>query len=323
MKRQPGVKAMASSLAPAGSSADSQPVTTINRGDLLAAVQSVIANMSDNTEQTKQDYLYRVQYFLDYVRRHGFARDTLRAYRRYLSEIPDIAASTKNGRFFAAKMLLQELAHRNYIPDITQNVKGFSRGRKHKKEGLNPAEVMRIANTLRSMPDTPATHRLRAIITLLALQGLRQVEVVRLNRDDVDLVNKTLLVLGKGTDDRELVNLHPVTVSALKAHIEASKVADGPLFTSRATNYRYRRLTTRSVRKMVKELFNDLGIDRTTHGFRHYFVTAMLQALDGNIRETAKYTRHRALDMLMVYDDNISHKKTLPRYYRMFDGFDF
>jgi integrase len=61
----------------------------------------------------------------------------------------------------------------------------------------------KIMTAVSEMPKTKDSIRLKAILSLLALQGLRQVEIVRLDVKDLDLVSKTAFVLGKGRDDKE------------------------------------------------------------------------------------------------------------------------
>jgi len=82
--------------------------------------------------------------------------------------------------------------------DITQNIKSFSQSKKHKKEGLNDQEIGKLTIALKELPNTPPNTRIKAMISLLVLQGLRQIEITRLDVKDVDLIRKTALVEGKG-----------------------------------------------------------------------------------------------------------------------------
>jgi len=43
-------------------------------------------------------------------------------------------------------------------------------------------------------------------------------------------------VQGKGRDDKEVINLHPQTVKALREYLQANKLADGPLSVSNSNN---------------------------------------------------------------------------------------
>ena len=83
------------------------------------------------------------------------------------------------------------------------------------------------------------------------------------------------------------------------------------------------RLTTRGVRLIVKEFLSELHIEKSTHGFRHYFTSTLIRAYKGDLLEVARYTRHRSLEMLQVYNDNINRQADLPRYYQTFEGVGF
>ena len=74
---------------------------------------------------------------------------------------------------------------------------------------------------------------------------------------------------------------------------------------------------------LVKNTLNDLGIDKTTHGFRHYFTTKLIKVYKGDLLEVAQYTRHKSLEMLQVYNDNIKREADLPRFYRAFEEVKF
>ena len=65
---------------------------------------------------------------------------------------------------------------------------------------------------------------------MLALQGLRQIEAVRLNVEDFDLVNGLVWIQGK--DDKELIYLHPETVRGLRNYIREVGIGSGALFKS-------------------------------------------------------------------------------------------
>jgi integrase/recombinase XerC len=217
---------------------------------------------------------------------------------------------------------LKELS-RQGLPDITQNVKAFSQDKKHKRDGVNQEEMQLLVTKLQQLERTPQNARLKAMLSLLALQGLRQIELTRLDVKDIDLVGMTAFVLGKGRDDKEKISLHPETVKALKEYLKLNKKASGPLFTSISNWHTGQRLTTRAVRKIITGFLRKLGIEKTTHGFRHYFTTTLIKTYQGNLLEVAQYTRHRGLGMLQVYNDAVKKEADLPKFYNAFKGVSF
>lgn len=283
-----------------------------------------VFDLLDVSGTTRQDYKYRVKLFLNFVKKKGIGINSYLEFKRYLTDRTDFSISTKNKYLATAKVFLKELNRQGILPtDITQNIKVFSQDKKHKRDGLNQEEINRLAVQLKQWPVTPQNARLKAIFSLLALQGLRQIEIVKLNVKDVDLVAKTAFVQGKGRDDKEPIDLHPETVKALKDYLKANKKASGALFTCLSNNHLNQRLTTRAVRKMVTDALRKLGIDKSTHGFRHYFTTTLIKTYKGDLLEVAQYTRHKGLEMLQVYNDSIKKQADLPRFYDAFKEVSF
>jgi integrase/recombinase XerC len=298
-------------------------IKTLTWKDLKGAADKIV-DLLDVSETTRADYKYRIPFFLNFVKEQGYHFNSFLDFKRYLTERSDLSVATKNKYLVTAKIFLKELNRQGVLPaDITQNVKAFSQNKKHKRDGLNDQEIARLAEKMRQLPTTTQNTRLRAFVSLLALQGLRQVEIIRLDVKDLDLVSNTTFVQGKGRDDKELVSLHPETTKALKEYLKTNKIADGPLFPSRSNNHRNQRLTTRAVRGIVKEFLNELGIEKTTHGFRHYFTTKLIKTYKGDLLEVAQYTRHKGLEMLQVYNDNVKKEADLPRFYKAFKGVSF
>ena len=278
-------------------------------------------DLLDISDTTRQDYKYRIGLFIDFIEENGLNHNTFLEFKRALADRTDIAVSTKNKYLATAKIFLKEANRQGALPvDITQNVKTFSQNKKHKRDGLNDEEIERLTHAMKELPKTPQNTRLKAILSLLVFQGLRQVEVVRLNVKDIDFVSNVAYIQGKGRDDKEPVNLHPETTRALKSYLKSNKIADGALFTSQSNNSKNKRLTTRGLRGLVKETLDELDIDKSTHGFRHYFTTKLIKTYKGDLLEVAQYTRHKSLEMLQVYNDSVKREADLPRFYQAFDG---
>jgi len=286
---------------------------------------------------SRNDYKSRIGMFLEFLEGKELNFNSFLEFKRFLANRIDLSVSTKNKYLITARIFLKELSRRGILPtDITQNVKGFKQSHKHKRDGVNEEEIRELVEKLNSMSESEMNARKKAIFSLLILQGLRQIEVVRLDVADLDLVLGTALVQGKGEDDKERIYLHPETVRTLKEYLKLNKIADGALFVDNyhknkvkvgelhtsnpSEDANYRRITTRAIRKMVKKIFKELGIEKTTHGFRHYFTTKLIKEYKGDLLEVAQYTRHKSLEMLQVYNDNVNREADLPRFYKTFEG---
>jgi len=205
--------------------------------------------------------------------------------------------------------------------DICQNVKSFNQGKKHKRSGVDETQVSRIIKRLAELSSTPQNTRLKTLLSLLIFQGLRQIEVVRLDVADINLEASDAMVRGKGKDDKEVIDLHPQTVKALKEYLLINHLADGPLFVSMSNNSKNQRITTKTVRNLVNKFLKEVGIEgKTTHGFRHYFTTALIKQFKGDLLEVSQYTRHHSLEMLQVYNDRVKKNTDLPKFYQAFNS---
>ena len=283
-----------------------------------------IFKLLDVNEETRKDYQYRIGHFLHFISDKGLDQNSFLEYKNYLKRRTDYTVSTKNKYLITAKIFLKELNRRRLLPvDITQNIKSFSHSKKHKKEGLNNQEIEKLTLALKELPNSPHNARIKAMIGLLVLQGLRQVEITRLDVKDIDLIRNTALIEGKGRDDKEIIYLHPETARHIKRYLKANNLKDGALFVSNSNNSRNTRITTRGLRLIIKKVLTDLDIEKSVHGFRHYFTTTLLKNYQGDLLRVAQYTRHKSLEMLQVYNDNIEMENDLPRYYKTFKGVKF
>src|SRR5690606_23171636 len=166
------------------------------------------------------------------------------------------------------------------------------------KRYLQGLDFSLIQSYCKALTLTSENLRLKAIISLLLFQWLRQIEVSRLDIKDIDLNNKCAFIRGKGRDDKELIWLHPFTVKSLKDYLKNVRIYEGALFRSKSNFCKNHRLTTKSIRAIIKALLDDLGIDGSTHGFRHFFTTKLIKSYKGELLTVSKYTRHRSIQML-------------------------
>ena len=214
------------------------------------------------------------------------------------------SVSTKNKHLIVARVFLKELHRQGLIPtDITHNVKAFKQSKQHKKRGLNDNEIKRLTTWLSDQPDMPENDRLKAIFCLLLLQGLRLIEVCRLDVEDFDIGNDRLFVWGKGRDDKEPVPLLPQSVTYLRQYLRSNRISEGAFFRSNSHSRMGRRLSTRGLREIISVIFRMLHINKTAHGTRHFYTSQLLKAMPGELLDVAQFTRHRSIEMLREYDN--------------------
>jgi len=252
---------------------------------------------------TRREYKYRIGLFLEFITTNGFDRNSFLNFKRFLIDREDLAVSTKNKYLATARIFLKELYRLGILPvEITVNIRSFNQSSKHKREGLNHSEIEALVKRIYALENNERNTRLKALFSLLVFQGLRQIEIIRLDVKDLDLVAKKAYVQGKGRDDKEGVHLMPETIKTLKLYMRVNKVASGALFRS-MSNRKSERISTMTIKRELKSLFRDEGIDKSVHGLRHYYITTLLERFD--VRDVRKFSRHKSLEMLIVYDDEI------------------
>ena len=264
----------------------------------------------DITEATKQDYLARLPRFVLFAERVGVDRDLLLRYKQELRNDVTLGVSAKNKMLTTARIALRELYRQGKLSvDLSVGVKSFQQSNKHKIVGLNAEEVERICQHLQSLDNSLKSERLRAIVALLLFQGLRQIEVCRLDVKDIDLASNRIYIVGKGRVDSEPIHLHPETHKALTSYLRLSQVKYGALFTHLNRQSSGQRLSTRGLRQIFQCLLASLDIRRTTHGTRHFYTTELIKYFKFDLVTVSMFTRHNNLEMLQVYNDEIIDEK--------------
>ena len=153
-------------------------------------------------------------------------------------------------------------------------------------------------------PDTLMGLRDRAILETLYSAGLRVSELAGLCDGDLDFQADLLRVRGKGRRER-LSPIGSYAVRALRRWLPMRKLsvrepqdAAAPVFVTRFG----RRLTTRSVARMLEKYLRQTGLDRRTtpHSLRHSFATHLLDQ-GADIRSVQELLGHKSLVTTQIY----------------------
>lgn len=198
--------------------------------------------------------------------------------------------------------------------------------RKGKKKGNDIATQM-PTNALLKLEDGLLLRRDRAILELLYAAGLRVSELTGLNLVDVDQKDRVVRVIGKGRKER-IVPYGAKAAEALalywpqreKLLYENSGQVGGTHPEAVFLNYMGRRLTQRSVGRIVKKYVKLVNInwDLHPHSLRHAFATHLLadgadlraiQELLGHqsLSTTQKYTHASIRQLMEIYDKAHPH----------------
>ena len=167
---------------------------------------------------------------------------------------------------------------------------------------------------LETLRDNCKTIRDLAIIDILASTGMRVGELVKLNRIDVDFINRECVVLGKGSKER-VVYFDARTKLHLQNYLNSRTDDNEALFVSLLEPHN--RLEIAGVEIMLRKLGRSLEINKVhPHKFRRTLAT---RAIDKGmpIEQVQKLLGHQKIDTTMEYaivdQQNVknSHKKYL------------
>jgi integrase/recombinase XerC len=213
-----------------------------------------------------------------------------------------LAAATVNRRLAALRSLLK-LARTLGLAAWSLEVEGLRAEAYRDTRGPGTAGFRRLLDQLAGRTDRKALHD-RALLRLLFDLGLRRSEVVRLDLADLDRERGTLAVLGKGRTAKVKLTLPPQTQAALEDWLALRGLGAGPLFRSldRARKGDGR-LTGAGLYALVRRLGEQAGLKVWPHGLRHAAITQALDATGGDVRAVQRFSRHRDLRTLLLYDD--------------------
>jgi integrase/recombinase XerC len=233
-----------------------------------------------------------------------------RVVRAYLASLLGLGleASSRARNLAAVRSWLRFLVRRGVLPSNPAR-HAVSPRLPRKLAGFLPIDEAVALVDGKRVPGSQVA-RDHAILELLYASGLRVSELTGLDLVDADRGERTVRVLGKGGKER-MVPYGGAAARALDNYLAWRGEGPGALF----RNARGGRLTSRSVRTIVRQVARAAGIARrvTPHTLRHTFAThlldagadlRMIQELLGHSRlsTTQRYT-HVATDQLMrVYD---------------------
>lgn len=223
---------------------------------------------------------------------HGEANSIALAYRASLIE-RKLAPATVNRRIAALRSLVK-LASTLGMIGWTLDIGGVKLQpyRDTRGPGLDAVRaMMQVCDR-----SDPRGVRDYAILRLLSDLGLRRGEICSLDMEHI--TPSAVTVLGKGKTQRVQMTLPANTEEAIRAWIEVRGDAPGPLFFSTRG-----RIDGSTIYRIVRRLGTTVGALARPHGLRHTAITRVLDMTKGDVRAARKFSRHKNLETLTIYDD--------------------
>lgn len=234
---------------------------------------------------------------------------TVRKYRIFLANKTDLKGMTlmrvtQNYYVIALRSLLRWLIKNDYKtlePSKIDLPKTESRSIKF----LEREQIDRLVTSV----DTSKEEGLRdrAALELLFSTGLRVSELVKLNKDQLNIERREFGVVGKGGRAR-VVFISDRAADWLDRYIKQRKDVYRPLFIRYSgkvieeNSGERMRLTARSIERLMKKYVRSarLPIDATVHTLRHSFATDLLTN-GADIRSVQEMLGHKNISTTQIY----------------------
>ena len=240
-------------------------------------------------------------------------RQDLQEYKQVLLSA-GYSSSTINLKLAAARAFFGWLEDNGIIENNpAQRIKGVKVQGGYKKDAFTAEEARGI---LDSMPRKTVTEKRNYVILLYMFSlGLRAVEIARLDKEDVQRKDGTLVlyIQGKGHTEKDDFTPLPSSLFSVLQDYEDARGEDGEpeLFRARSGG----RLNPETVSYIVKKEFRRAGYDSprlTAHSTRHTAIT--LAAKEGySLQEVQEYARHSRPETTEIYLHNLEKEaSTVP-----------
>jgi integrase/recombinase XerC/integrase/recombinase XerD len=292
-----------------------QDLTTVSPQRIEELVDSFI-NSQDVKTSSKLLYRRTLKQYFNWVNKKGYllseiARPQLLEYKDELLS-SELSSLTVGSYITSVRRFYEWTEANKFYPNIAKGIKTPKRKQQFKKQPLLPAQATALLNYYQDK-----ALRDYAIVSLLLRTGLRTVEAIRANVEDIVFKGsqRVLLVHGKGRDERDnFVLLTEKAYQPIADYLATRNATYGEaLFTSASNNNKGERLTTRSISYIAKEGLRAIGLDErsfTAHSLRHTTAVNILRA--GGSLETAQFTlRHSNPATTQIYTATLNEERRL------------
>ena len=278
-----------------------------------AEIISKFTSYLDVSQLTVRAYMSGLKQFSKYLSSTGVknpVRENVLAFKKEL-EVKGRKTATIALYLSALKRFFSWTESEGIYQNIANRVKAPKQAKGHKKDYFAGTQVKSILSVIDR--STIEGKRNYAMIGLITTCGLRTIEVVRANIEDIRVIGgvSVLYVQGKGrTEKTDFVKLTPQVEGALREYFKArGKVAQNePLFASVSKRNFGHGLTTRTVSSVCKSAMSEAGFnsDRlTAHSLRHTAVTLAL--LSGqSLTDVQAFARHSSINTTMIYNHSVN-----------------
>jgi len=285
--------------------------------DINALINDFYKNIDVN-DATIKTYRKGIKHFLNWIKDQNIQRidkSVMLSYKKHLQEtFKDTTASTYLSGIRNLFNFLEELG----IPNVMRNIKGIKISKQFRKQPLNRDQTLKVIDNFKL--ETLKDYRDFTMFKLL-LFTLRTIEIHRADKTDITNIGGqfVLKIQGKGKTDKEqyIVLTDDVLIPLLKYLELRGDDQYAPLFISLSSNCYGKRLSTKSISKIVKNVLVSNGYNSkelTAHSLRHTGITFSLLG-GATIQEAKELSRHADINTTLIYSHNIDRIGKAPERY--------
>ncbi len=267
-------------------------------------------NRSQKTIENYDHYLTRLLDFAGDITIQELNDDLIRKWRIWLNRLgtntkEELDKSTQNYHLIALRGFLKYCQKRNLNSLPSERIELASVKRKQ-VTFLNRDELNKLFNQPKI--NNVIGLRDKSILELLFSSGLRVSELISLNKDSINFEKKEFVIRGKGQKDRP-VFVSDEAVKWIKEYLSKRQDQTKALFIQYSNHQNkpdnsgnYKRLTTRSVQRLVNQYALMAGINKhvSPHVLRHSFATNLLMN-GADIRSVQTMLGHSNIATTQIY----------------------
>lgn len=266
----------------------------------------------DATPNTIRTYRGSLKQWFLYLRQNQIGHpdsETVRQYRQELQNSGKKPTTVKN-YIIAVKRFFEWTEEAGFYPNIAKYIKSGHLSKNFKKDYLTSSQAKKILDEIDR--STLKGKRDYAMLVTMLTMGLRTIEITRANIEDIRTKGDAtvLYVQGKGHEEKDdLIRMPYHVETAIRDYLSVRNIANpsAPLFVSTSNHNHNGRMTTRSIRRIVKTAFISAGFNSprlTAHSTRH--TAATLSLLNGaTLQQTQELLRHKNISTTEIYAHNI------------------
>lgn len=266
----------------------------------------------DATPNTIRTYRGSLKQWFLYLRQNQIGHpdsETVRQYRQELQNSGKKPTTVKN-YIIAVKRFFEWTEEAGFYPNIAKYIKSGHLSKNFKKDYLTSSQAKKILDEIDR--STLKGKRDYAMLVTMLTMGLRTIEITRANIEDIRTKGDAtvLYVQGKGHEEKDdLIRMPYHVETAIRDYLSVRNIANpsAPLFVSTSNHNHNGRMTTRSIRRIVKTAFISAGFNSprlTAHSTRH--TAATLSLLNGaTLQQTQELLRHKNIGTTEIYAHNI------------------